>query len=107
MGLKWYNPLYTDSKTQRKEARIRWLLDHGAGSFQLYLLTLSTSPGMQLDIVRAAELKQKVIRRRLPLIVGVASSYENALELLEEIAEDVLRRTGTVQIREYFEDRQG
>lgn len=58
MGLTWRDPLYMDAGMEKKINRIRWRLEHGAGSFRLYLVTISTSPGMQLDIVSAAELKQ-------------------------------------------------
>ena len=56
MGLTWRDPLYMDAGMEKKINRIRWRLEHGAGSFRLYLVTISTSPGMQLDIVSAAEL---------------------------------------------------
>lgn len=51
MGLTWRDPLYMDAGMEKKINRIRWRLEHGAGSFRLYLVTISTSPGMQLDIV--------------------------------------------------------
>lgn len=103
MGLKWYEPLYTDEKTEKKIKSIQWRLNHGAGSFRLYLITLSTSPKMQLDILSAAQLKQPVLRERLPMIVGVASSYADAQDLVIRMTEEVLLKTGGVDIRGYFE----
>lgn len=106
MGLTWRDPLYMDAGMEKKINRIRWRLEHGAGSFRLYLVTISTSPGMQLDIVSAAELKQRVIRRRLPMIVGVAGSYEDALDRVQDMLADALAVTGTPDIRKYLENRQ-
>lgn len=107
MGLKWYEPLYTDEKTRNKIKSIQWRLNHGAGSFRLYLITLSTSPKMQLDIVPAAQLKQAVLRERLPMIVGVASGYADAEDLVIRMTEDVLLKTGRADIRGYFEKSAG
>ena len=106
MGFTWYDPLYTDAGTEKKINRIRWRLEHGAGSFHLYLVTLSTSPGMQLDILAAAELKQRVIRKRLPMIAGVAGSYEDAIGLVQDMLADALAATGSPDIRKYLENRQ-
>lgn len=106
MGLTWRDPLYMDAGMEKKINRIRWRLEHGAGSFRLYLVTISTSPGMQLDIVSAAELKQRVIRRCLPMIVGVAGSYEDALDRVQDMLADALAATGTPDIRKYLENRQ-
>ena len=102
MGLTWRDPLYMDAGMEKKINRIRWRLEHGAGSFRLYLVTISTSPG----IVSAAELKQRVIRRRLPMIVGVAGSYEDALDRVQDMLADALAATGTPDIRKYLENRQ-
>ena len=52
--LKWYDPLYTDEGTKKNIRMIRWRLNHGAGSFRIYLITLSTSREMQLDILHAS-----------------------------------------------------
>lgn len=82
---------------------IKWRLEHGAGSFRLYLVTLSTSPHMQLDIVAAAALKQRGLRKRLPMIVGVASSYADAVDMVAAILQEVLEKTGGADIRGYLE----
>lgn len=58
---------------------------------------------MQLDIFHAGLLKQSVFRRRLPMIVGVASSYENAQDLVLQMIQDVLDATGSANVRQYFE----
>lgn len=101
--LKWHDSIYTDEKTDKKLKQIRWRLNHGAGSFQVYLITLSTESQMQLDIFHAGLLKQPVFRRRLPMIVGVASSYNNAQTMVVRIVQDVLERTGGADVRAYFE----
>ena len=101
--LKWYDPLYTDAGTKKNIRMIRWRLNHGAGSFRIYLITLSTSREMQLDILHASQLKQPYLRRNLPMIVGVAQSYEDARELVIRIIEDVIRKTGNADVRCYFE----
>ena len=91
MGLTWRDPLYMDAGMEKKINRIRWRLEHGAGSFRLYLVTISTSPGMQ---------------RRLPMIVGVAGSYEDALDRVQDMLADALAATGNPDIRKYLENRQ-
>ena len=84
MGLTWRDPLYMDAGMEKKINRIRWRLEHGAGSFRLYLVTISTSP----------------------MLVGVAGSYEDALDRVQDMLADALAATGTPDIRKYLENRQ-
>jgi len=101
--LKWHSVIYADDKTKKKIKQIKWRLNHGAGAFQVYLVALSTESRMQLDIFHAGLLKQPAFRRRVPLIVGVASDYISAKEMVVRIVQDVYDRTGQANIREYFE----
>ena len=101
--LKWHKILYADDKTEKKIKQIKWRLNHGAGAFQVYLITLSTESKMQLDIFHASLLKQPAFRRRVPLIVGVASDEVSAKQMTVRIVQDVYDRTGHANIREYFE----
>jgi len=102
-GLNWYEHLYTDEKVQNKIDHIKWRLNHGAGSFKLYLITLSTSEKMQLDILPAYLIRQKALRNRLPMIIGVTSGYQQAEELVVKIVEEVYASTGSADLRRYFE----
>ena len=101
--LKWHKVLYADDKTEKKIKQIKWRLNHGAGAFQVYLVTLSTESKMQLDIFHASMLKQSAFRQRVPLIVGVASDAISATQMVVRIVQDVYDRTGQANIREYFE----
>ena len=55
-----------------------------------------------LDIIHSAFLLQPGYPGKNRLVVGIAGSYDGALELVEKIAGDVYKETGDVDIRNYI-----
>ena len=54
------------------------------------------------DIFHAAHLKEPAFYRQDPFIVGIASGYEEAMEMVRCMVEDIYRETGAFRVREYF-----
>ena len=87
----------------------------GGGILVYFIITLScyrliypkASMGehSQLEIVNTANLIQKTVCARTPMIVGAANDYDDAVQLVIKITEDVLKETGDADIRKYFEEK--
>ena len=43
------------------------------------------------------------LRRNCPTIIGLAKGYEEALEIIEQIVNEVYQETGTAEIRTWLE----
>ena len=68
----------------------------------VYFIALASNPDNLFDIFHAAHLKESALYRQNPYIVGIASGYDEALELVQRMVEDIYRETGGFQVREYF-----
>ena len=68
----------------------------------IYFIALASNPDNLFDIFHAAHLKEPAFYRQDPFIVGIASGYEEALEMVRCMVEDIYRETGAFRVREYF-----
>lgn len=105
MHMLWYNDLFVGEKARRKKNRIIWKLQHGAGMVRVYVLMMASNPDNSLDIINAAYLQQPIYKRRELRIVGIAISYDEALDLLNRIVMEVYEQTGGADIRGYLDSR--
>lgn len=100
--LTWYEKIYVGNTAKKNETKIRRKLDQGKFVPGVYLITMASNPANNLDIIGTAFLKQKAVYERCPMVVGMAKGYEEALELVQQITEDVLAQTGDAGIRNFF-----
>ena len=68
----------------------------------IYFITLASNEENLFDIFHAAHLKQPAFYRQNPFVVGIASGYDEAMELVQQMVEDIYQETGAFQVREYF-----
>lgn len=101
--LNWYKGLYVGNNAKKKKKKLIRRINQGAGVIDVYLITLAANPRDQLDILSANELLQKARRKKCPVIVGLACSYWEAVELVEIMAQQTFRGTGTGNIRKWLE----
>ncbi len=81
--------------------RVKWKLVHGAGLLGIYVIAIC--PGSdQLEIMHAAYLKQQYYREHPLYVVGIASGYDDALDVLMQMVQHILKETGDVQLKDYF-----
>ena len=69
------------------------------------LVTLASNGKDLFDILPSHLLKQKALRRNLPMIVGIAVGYEEAVDLVVGIVEETIRKTGGTDVRQYLKDK--
>lgn len=104
--LKWYKNLYVGDNAKKKEHRIRHKLEHGKWVPGIYLITYASNSENQLDIFPASRLKQKVLYRMCPKIIGIASDYGEAVEIVTKLADKAYRQEGCESIRSYLEEHE-
>ena len=68
----------------------------------VYFIAVEANPDNLFESFHAAHLKESAFYRQKRYIVGIASGYDEALELVQRMVEDVYRETGGFQVREYF-----
>lgn len=100
--MQWAEHLYLSDRTAAKKEKIIKKAEQGAGMVSIYLIALASNPQNLFDIFHAAHLKEPAFYRRNPFIVGIASGYDEALELVRRMVEDIYRETGGFRVREYF-----
>lgn len=100
--MKWYPELYAGENAKKKQRKIIRKLKINAGMPDVYLITLAANGRDIFDIISSVWLQQKGVRRNLPMIVGIACGYEEAVAVAVGIVEEVYRETGDVQVRSYL-----
>ena len=68
----------------------------------VYLITPARNPADQLDIFDARQLIQPHYKKEEFLILGIASGYEEALQLIEQITRECLDARDDCNLREYL-----
>ena len=71
----------------------------------VYLITPARNPADQLDIFDARQLVQPHYKDEEFLVLGMASGYEDALQLIERVTGECLKARGDCNLREYFTTR--
>lgn len=100
--MKFYKYLYIGD-TVTDPAKVKWKLKHHAG-VNIYVVTIA--PGNdQLEIYHSGYLKQKYYRHHPPIIIGIASGYEEAVQIIMKITQECLDATGSCNLKEYLKQR--
>ena len=71
----------------------------------LWVITEAANGEDQFDILSSAWLKQRAVRKKLPMIYGIAKGYEEAVDLVVQMAEETYRETGNGDILCYLKSR--
>ena len=98
--MKWYPYLYVGEGASKKKNKIIRKLKIGAGMIDVWVITEAANGEDQLDILSSAWL-----RRKLPMIYGIAKGYEEAVDLVVQMAEETYRETGNGDILRYLKSR--
>ena len=79
--MKWYPYLYVGEGASKKKNKIIRKLKIGAGMIDVWVITEAANGEDQFDILSSAWLKQRAVRKKLPMIYGIAKGYEEAVDL--------------------------
>ena len=100
--MNWYQDLYVSENIADKAETLREELENGRYRRDVYLITLAMNGKDLLDIRKASCLARESLRRNLPMIVGLSSGYENAVNLSCRIVTECCEKTGDVDLRSYL-----
>lgn len=104
--MKYYCNLYMDEKTALKKDNIFAKLEQDEWQIEVYLIVLSKGEQNHLELYNSALLIQKAISKENLFVVGIAKGYDEVLELVEKITQEVYDETGGTDIRNYILKKQ-
>lgn len=100
--MKFYKYLYIGD-TVTEPAKVKWKLKHHAG-VQAYVITIASGVD-QLEIIHSAYLKQRYYRYHPPIIVGIASGYDEAVQIIVKITKECVEAMGNCNLKEYLKQK--
>lgn len=100
--MKFYKNLYVGD-TIKKPDRIRRKLKKYAKLPNIYVIAYMQENN-QLEIYHSLLLQQWYYKEHPPFIIGIAGSQEEAIDLIRQITEDALRKTGQADLISYIFD---
>ena len=95
--VKFSGKLYLGTRAEEQEAKIRRAWFPG-----LFLITYPLNEAEQLDIIEAKYLRNDIILRTLPPVVGLAVGKREACEVIAQIARDTFQATGSCDMKSYL-----
>lgn len=100
--MKWYENLYVGDSIRHKAKKIKWKIRHNAGQIDIYVITLASNPQNLMDIIPAQELMQKAYPKQGLFVIGLAHGYDEALEVVTQIVDELYQATGGVDLKAYL-----
>ena len=100
--MKFYKHLYIGD-TVTNPAKIKRKLKLHAG-VSVYVIAIAMGTD-QLEIFHGGYLKQKYYRKHPPVIVGIASDHNEAVEIILQITQECLDATGGCNLKEYLKQK--
>lgn len=100
--MKFYKYLYIGD-TVKDAAKIKRKLKRHAGVGG-YVICIAKGDD-QLEIYQAAYLKQRYYRYHPPIIVGIATTYDEAVDIVVQITKESLYATGECNLKEYLKGK--
>ena len=101
----WYKNLYTSESISDADARrIRHRMKLRGFVPGIYLVTLPSNAQNLLDIIPSWNLRQKGYPKRELRIIGLAWGYDEAIELVQRMVQEVYDATGGVDIASYLKE---
>lgn len=104
--MRYYRRLYWGEGLKKKKEKIIRRLNTGKLQRDIHVLVLPEKGTNQLEIYNAALFLQPDFPNDDFFIIGIVRGYEAALELVEEITEEVYKKTGGADIRTYLLERE-
>ena len=95
--MKWYEDLYVGDSIADKANRIKWKINHHAGTVSIYVIAFASN--------RQNLLEKFYPGKKQMQIIGLAKGYAEALELVRSIIEEVYQNTGDVDVKSYLRGR--
>ena len=106
MNIRFYCDLYISNGWEKKQLKLMKKLMQNKLQPSVYVITLAQGKQNHLEFFSSVLLKQHIFEHSDLFVVGLANGYDDALYMLEQITQQVLDATGTVDLRKFIEARQ-
>ena len=103
--MRYYKYLYLADGIRKKDKIIRKLEEKQLQP-NIHVITLARNEKNQLEIYHSMVLRQPDFPYDDFFVVGIAKGYEDAVEMVEEIAREVYNKTKGADIRSYILERE-
>ncbi len=67
-----------------------------------FVIILAKNKSDQLEIIEAGYLSQKYYKKNPVYVIGIASDYEEAVDIVRQIAEECFQHCGNCNIKDYL-----
>ena len=101
--MNWYHKLYIGETVKNRKDSIRRKVDRQDKLSKIYLIITASGNVNQLEILEPSEYYKQRRRFGETLILGLAGSMSEAMQLVRMMTEDVYRETGNVNLKDFFE----
>lgn len=106
MQIEFYCDLYISDIWKNKKEKIVEKLKENKLQPRVHVIAFAQGEQNQLEIFSSVLFKQHVFDNSRIFVVGIASDYEDALSIVEEIAGTVYEKTKGLDIRRFLMKRQ-
>lgn len=100
--MEFYYRTFFSEDLKDKKARIIRKLKQKKFQKGIYIITLAQGEQNHLEFFSALMLRQRIFQPEDLFVVGIASGYGEALDLIEQITDEVYQNTGDTDIRSYI-----
>lgn len=102
--MRWYNKMYLGKSILGKKMYYQYAIQHTKRLTGTYCLMPAACKDDLIDICGSDLLRVSKQYPKDQLVIGLAGSYREACLLAGEIVLDVLKKTGSTDIRAYLRD---
>ena len=101
--MTWIDNFYLSANITEDRRAVKRRICRHKDILEYYLVAISSINDGMVDIIPALELKTWPQRKKDGMvIVGVSSGYNNAKELVAQMAEESYESIGNYDLKEYF-----
>ncbi len=100
--MKYYKDLYVSDTLKKKKKKILKKMEAGKFMPGIHLVTLAANPDNHLEIWHYPILLQPAFPKEDLFVVGISKGYEEALEFVEEIVQEVYNETEGTDVRSFI-----
>lgn len=104
--MEFYTNLYIGESFEQKKDKIIKKLQAGKFQFSCYIIALTENPENQIEFFDSILLSQRNYKKLKLFVVGLASCYTEAVELVQKMTEDTYSHQGNANIRGYILEQQ-
>lgn len=104
--MRYYKYLYLSEGIKKKKRKIIRKLNEKKLQINIYVITLAQNEKNQLEIYNSMLFLQPNFPNEDFFVVGIAKDYGEALEMVEEISQEVYDATKGADIRSYILKRE-